>query len=246
MDMFWIHQDDALPGYGFGQFSLAHFFLSLLTTLMIIITIKRYKDSDTDSRLKMRKMIATAILTCEIVKLIVMAVTGARVSNNLPLEVCSFAGYTIVIDAFVKDKKIFSQMLLYLYLPGAIMALLFPTTVCLPAFNFYSIHQFVFHGLIIAYVLMRFAAEEIEMNYMSLWKSVLIMLGIGLFVYFIDLLFDRNYMFLMGTYDNFMLNIIWNITGGGLLYDLGLIVFSIFVMHIFYTMFMFFSKIIYE
>ena len=237
MDLFWTHQDNIQKGLGFGQFSPAHFLLILLSFILIVFIIIKYKKSDSGSRLMMRRQIAVFLMVLEAVKLVVMAVTGARVSNNLPLEICSFGEYAIVLDAFLKNNKFLSKMLLYLFLPAALMSIVFPTTTILPVFNFFTIHQFLFHALIIAYALMRFVAKETETDYLSVWQSIAAISMIAMAVYVIDRVFDHNFMFLMDTYDNFMLNKIWNIAGGRLMYDLGLVIFSMIVIHIFYFIF---------
>ena len=237
MEHFWTHPDNIAEGLGFGQFSLTHILYILLSVLLIAFIIRRYKSADDDSRLMIRKAIAVSLLTLEAVKMIVMCVTEVKASNNLPLEICSFAEYTIVLDAFLKDNKVLRKILLYLFLPAAIMSLIFPTTHIIPAFSFFALHQFIFHALIAAYALMRFAAKEVEMDYQGVWKSILAISIIAAFVYVIDYVFNRNFMFLMDTYNNFMLNIIWNLTGGGVMYDLGLVCFSIIVVHIFYFIF---------
>lgn len=209
-----------------------------------MLIIVKYKNSDAQSRINIRKIIAISLAVCEIAKMITMILTKARVTNNLPLEICSFAEYIIILDALIKERKVYSSMLLYLFLPAAIMALVFPTTSILPLFNFYTIHQYIFHALIIAYALMRFISKETQLDYKNVWKSILIISIIAMFVYVIDRVFNRNFMFLMDTYDNFMLNIIWNITGGGIMYDLGLVVFSIIVIHMFYLLFKLFYRFI--
>ena len=244
MDYFWTHQDFIPEGLGFGQFSLIHIFLLFLSIVFIVLIIVKYKNSDAQSRISIRKKIAISLAVCEIVKMITMILTKARVTNNLPLEICSFAEYIIILDALIKERKVYSSMLLYLFLPAAIMALIFPTTSILPLFNFYTIHQYIFHALIIAYALMRFISKETQLDYKNVWKSILIISIIAMFVYIIDYVFNRNFMFLMDTYDNFMLNIIWNIAGGGIMYDLGLVVFSIIVIHMFYLLFKLFYRFI--
>lgn len=244
MDYFWTHQDFIPKGLGFGQFTFIHIFLMLLSIVFVVLIIVKYKNSDAQSRINIRKIIAISLAVCEIAKIITMILTKARVTNNLPLEICSFAEYIIILDALIKERKVYSSMLLYLFLPAAIMALVFPTTSILPLFNFYTIHQYVFHALIIAYALMRFISKETQLDYKNVWKSILIISVIAMFVYVIDRVFNRNFMFLMDTYDNFMLNIIWNIAGGGIMYDLGLVVFSIIVIHMFYLLFKLFYRFI--
>ena len=244
MDTFWTHPDDGRQGIGFGQFSLTHFFLLILTAIFVAIIIKKYVDSDASSRLKMRKTIAIYLLVSEVFKLIVLGVKGLELKEYLPLEACSFAAYTIIIDAFTEDQKFWSKILLYLFFAGALMALVFPTCVVLPVFNYFTIHLFVFHGLIVAYALMRFFAKEVELDYMSLWKCVLVTLILVIIIYGVNTLLGSNYMFLMDTYDNYLLNIIWNITGGGLLYDVGFVVLCCIIVHIFYLVFKMISKVI--
>lgn len=237
MEDFWTHQDNIPDGLGFGQFSLTHIIAILVMLLLIVFIIHKYKNSDDEKRLFIRKLIAISLIILETSKIIVMSLTDVIVSNNLPLEICSFAEYAIILDAFLKDNNTLPQMLLYLFFPAALMALIFPTTSVLPIINFFSFHQFLFHALIIAYAFMRFISKEVKINYKGVWKSIGIISAIALCVYFIDVIFDRNFMFLRDTYNNAMLNVIWNVTGGGLKYDGGLVIFSIFVIHIFYFIF---------
>ena len=233
VDYFWVHQDVVSPGLGFGQFSRTHFFLMLLSLFLIVLLAWKYKRLDRVSRVLLRKRIAVFLVLLEAAKIFVMGFTRAEISRNLPLEICSFGEYAIVLDAFLKKKTILPQMLLYVFTPAALMSIVFPTTSILPMFNFYTLHQFVFHALIIGYTGMRYGVGEIETDYVSVWKSIAGVSILALFVGVIDYTCDKNYMFLRDTYDNVMLNKIWAITGGGIRYDLGLVVFSVIVIHVF-------------
>jgi uncharacterized membrane protein YwaF len=124
-------------------------------------------------------------------------------------------------------------MLLTMFLPAAIMAILVPTTSTLPAINFYTIHQFLYHGLIIAYVMTRFLYGEIPLSYPGVWKSILQIIMLATVIYIIDTVFNKNFMFLRDTYDNALLNVIWKITGGGIHYTGGLVCFCIIMIHVF-------------
>lgn len=234
---FWTHTDLIEDGLGYGQFTLAHLVWIFLMIAAIVITAIVYRSVDQNTRIIIRKTIALILIVGEIVKLLFIGRSEVKVSEYLPLEICSFGAYCVILDAFIMRDTFFGQMLLILFLPAATMAIFFPTTSRLPAINFYTIHQFIFHELIVAYAMMRFANGEIMMNYPDVWRSIFTIIIIVMFIYIVDVRFNRNFMFLRSTYDNPLLNVIWNATGGGFRYTIGLICFSIFMIHVFFVIF---------
>ncbi len=237
MKYFWTHRDNIPEGLGYGQFSAAHFILMALTVLFTVIITIAYHGSDANGRIIILRSIAATLMIIEVIKMILIWFSDVKFTDYLPLEICSFAAYSCVFDSINPQNEFFSILLLTLFLPAATMAIIVPTTSTLPAFNFYTIHQFLYHGLIIAYVIARFACGEMALSYPQLWLSVgkiLILVGI---MYCVDTIFDKNFMFLRDTYGNALLGVIWNKTGGGFRYTIGLVLFSIVVIHVFYLLF---------
>ena len=241
---FFTHYDNIPEGLGYGLFTIKHFVLLLITILFIILTVKEYKKSNEAKRIKIRKIIAFTLIIIDVIKLIIMYLNPMDYTNYLPLEICSFAAYSIVLDSIYKDNKFFSEMLLLLFLPAAMTALLVPTTTALPIFNFFTIHQFLYHALIIAYVLMRYLNKEIKITYIGLWKSILKTVILASVIYCVDYIFNKNYMFLMNSAGNPALNIFYNLANGGKLYLVYLVIFVIFVLHLFYLLFKGLDKLI--
>ena len=237
MKRFWLHQEQASGEYGYGQFTIKHLLLIALTVIATAFVCVVYIDSDAQTRIIIRRTIGITLMVIEVIKMIVLSKIDVKVSDYLPLEVCSFAAYFIVIDSFWLGNDILPQMLLTLFLPAAIMAVIFPTTTKLPAFNFFTIHQFVFHGLIIMYVFARFFALEIPLTYIGVWKSILIVLVLVATIYFIDVKFNKNYMFLTDTFGNPLLKVVEEKSKNNIGYTLGLICFSTFMIHVFYFIF---------
>lgn len=244
MNDFFTHYEDIQEGLGYGLFTKGHFFLLGLSLLIIIFIIKKYLHSNNDNRLKTRRFIGIFLIMIDIIKMIIMIIQPVDATNYLPLEICSFAAYSIVLDSIYKDNKFFSEMLLLLFLPAAIVALLVPTTIKLPIFNFFTIHQFIYHLLIIAYVLMRYLNKEINITYKGLLKSILKTIILASIIYCIDLLFNKNYMFLINSAGNPALDIFYNLANGGRLYTIYLILFVIFVLHLFFIIFKGIDKLI--
>lgn len=238
MKHFMTHKDN-MPAHepGYGQFSLGHFFLLLLSTLLIFAFVVLYAHAEAARKIFLLRSIAFTLIFIEAIKMIVIALSDVKLSNYLPLEICSFGAYFIVLDSIFVGNTIFPEMLLTLFLPAALMAILVPTTSTLPILNFYTIHQFLYHDLIIAYIAARFLCKEIPLTYSGVWISIVQILLLAGIIYLIDVHFDKNFMFLRDPYGNPLLGFIWKVCKGGFGYTLGLVAFCILMIHVFYLFF---------
>ena len=237
MKYFWTHKDNIPEGMGYGQFSIKHLMWLILTISLIVGVVFLYGQLEPSSRITLLRTIGATLIIIDIIKMVLIYHSDVVFSDYLPLELCSFATYFIVCDSIWIGNVIFPEMLLTMFLPAAIMAILVPTTSTLPAINFYTIHQFLYHGLIIAYVMTRFLYGEIPLSYPGVWKSILQIIMLATVIYIIDTVFNKNFMFLRDTYDNALLNVIWKITGGGINYTGGLVCFCIIMIHVFFIIF---------
>ena len=242
MNLFWIHRDilDAMGvERGFGLFSLPHLIWIGLMAAMTVLVSLLYGRAGERGRDNLRKGLALFLILFEIFKQCLMVLTGAPPLNYLPLDVCSYGEYVILADALWPQNRPMKQLLAFAFLPAAFMALLLPTVTVYPPVNFYTIHQFVMHGAIVAYSVARYAAGEIRPRYRGLWMTLLVFILLAAAVYRVNLAFDTNYMFLNGPFGNPVLKLLWNMTGGagGNLYVLSLIGLVTLVLHIMYAFF---------
>ena len=238
MKHFWTHKEN-MPSEepGYGQFTIGHFFLLALSTLLIICYVILYNKSDSETRIILCRSIAFTLIFIDVIKMIIIGKSDVKLSDYLPLELCSFASYYIVLDSIFADNTIFPITLLTMFMPAAIMAILFPTSSTLPILNFYTIHQFLYHALIIAYIMARFLCKEIPLTYSGVWLSLLQIVLLAIVIYIIDAVFDKNFMFLRDPYGNPVLDFLWKTFKGGISYTLGLVAFCIFMIHVFYGFF---------
>ena len=81
------------------------------------------------------------------------------------------------------------------------------------------------------------------LSYPQLWMGILKILALVSVMYCVDTVFDKNFMFLRDTYGNPLLDIIWKKSGGGFRYTIGLVLFSIVVLHVFYLLFWIIDKL---
>ena len=234
---FWTHKNHIPEGIGYGQFTPAHFVWIAASAMFVAVISFVYSISGLADRYTILRTIAAILIIIDVIKLVLIGYSDVKVTEYLPLELCSFAAYFIVIDSIFPENTITPLMLLIVFLPAAIMAVVFPTTQTLPSFNFYTIHQFLYHDLIIAYVISRFISGEIDFSYLGVWISILSTLALAGIVYVIDTVFNRNYMFLRGTEGNPLLEVIWKVTKGGIAYTGGLVCFCIIIIHFFFLLF---------
>ena len=238
-NLFWVHRSvlekEGLD-VGFGTFSPVHFLWLALMASGIAVFAVCYRRCQERGRDNMRKASALFIILFEIFKQCVVALTGVSNVETLPVELCSMAEYAMLADAMWPEKRFLRQPFLYLFLPAALMALLLPTVVVYPAFSFYTLHQFLMHAVIAAYIIARCAAGEFRAAYTGIWTSVAKLLPVVAAVYWIDLHFGNSYMFLTDPYGNPVLELVWRLTGnrGGLPYIGGLLLLIIVVLHAVY------------
>jgi len=164
-DHFWLYTEKAAADntdVGFTLFSGGHLvWLAAMAALMIIV-VRLYLGSSPGRRIGIRRLLALYLLVTEIVKDVIIVAVGAPLSAYLPLHLCGYAIFFLLIDAFLPEQKTTGQMIAYAFGPGALMALLFCSWTSLPLFwNFMTIHSFLFHAVILAYMIMRLAAGEI-------------------------------------------------------------------------------------
>ena len=234
---FWINYENPPKGVGYGQFSVGHLILVLCSALLVVLIVALYKKSDQTRRIRIRRGIAIALVVLECVKQTFLYIQGTPMIRYLPLEVCSFAAYAIICDAIWVKNKFLPEMLVTIFLPAAIMQHVSPSTSVLPLCNYFTFSQFAFHGLIIAYILARFLSGEIRLTYRGVWASVAKIAVLAAIVYGINRLLGENFMFLLDSEGNYLLDKMYRAAGGGIKYTLALIVFAAAIIHVFFAIF---------
>lgn len=234
---FWDYiPPDGAGDTGFGLFTKAHFAWLLILAVLIAFFVIVYYQGGENRRDNMRKWTALFLIGIEILKQCVGSLNAIPPGTYLPMEMCSFAEYTILIDAMWPRGRTTKQMLAFAFLPAAIMALVMPSSTIYPAISFYAIHQLVMHAAIVAYIIARYKASEISPRYSGIWLTLLIINIIIIPIYLVDLHYDNNYMYLRGPAENAVIGMVYNLTGGhgGILYIFGLEILVAIVMHITY------------
>lgn len=216
-DNFWLYTEKAISegtDVGFELFSRGHLIWLLVLAVASFMIVLTYIRSGSKKQLKMRKFFATFLLVIEIIKDVIIVIIGAPILGYLPLHLCGYAIFFLLIDAYCPRQKITGQLVAYAFGPGALMALLFCSWTMLPILcNFMTIHSFIFHAVIVTYLIMRLADGEIKPDYKGVWISLLTMAALAVPAYLVDMKFGYNYMFIYEVQRNSPLEPIWEIFG---------------------------------
>ena len=142
----------------------------------------------------MRRLFATLLLADEAFKAACLLAGGNYRASYLRLHLCSINIFIIALHA-LRPCSLLDNFLYAICIPAALAALLFPTWVSLPAANFMHLHSFTVHILLAGYPIMLTAGGDIRPQARYLPGCVALVLALP--VYFVNVAFGTNFMFLM-------------------------------------------------
>ena len=194
--MFFISKDNIPEGVGFSTFDMTHLLWLLGAFISIAAAVMLYRRLCDNKRKVMRTVVGILVVLCEIVKDIAVAAIGEFDAGYLPFHLCGISILLIGFD-LIKQTKTVRNFLYYIGIPGAMLALLFPNWTALPCVNFFHIHSFIVHLLLVMYPVILVTSGEVKPNIRTMPKCVLLLIGLAIPAYILNLIFDTNFMFLM-------------------------------------------------
>lgn len=194
--MFFKTKDSIPEGVGFSTFDLTHLIWLAIGILLCIGACALYKRLEPKKQTIMLRVLGSYIFFQEMLKNVVVAAVGEFSWGYLPFHLC---GINILLIAFdiIKPTKIVRGFLYYFCIPGAALALLFPNWTSQPVWNFFHLHSFTIHILLVMYPLLLVTSGQITIDLKAAAKSLVLLIALAIPVYFLNLLWDTNFMFLM-------------------------------------------------
>ena len=194
LDHFFTYGSKLPPDVGFPMFGAAHILWLLIGTAATVLLSLKYKKSGEEARRKMDKVCAWFLVGYIWIRTYFLMVLDELTVYELPLHLCSLAGFLCVIHAY-RDADWLGQTLYALCLPGTVAALVFPDWTYYPPIHFITIEGFLFHFGVVAYVVFQLISGRIRPSLRGLWK-VLVFLAVAVPpIYFFNKHFHTNYFF---------------------------------------------------
>lgn len=193
---FWLTKETIPPGLEWNHYCPWH--LLWLAGLAAFATLlsRAYKQKDAPTRAKWRRALGVIIPAMEACKLGVLFATGQYTHDYLPLHLCSLSILLIAVHAW-KSGPVLDNYLYGICIPGAMAAMIFPDWTVLPPLNYMHLHSFAMHVLLVTYPIMVTVGGDLKPNVRQLYKSLLFTAAVAVPVYFFNVKFGTNFMFLM-------------------------------------------------
>ncbi len=188
--------DTIPPGVGFAHFDLCHFLWILALCLFTATAVLLYRRADDRMRIKIRWLFVALLWADELWKWVGLLIAGEPSFGYLPFHLCSINLFMITLFV-IRPSKLLGNYLYTVAFPAAMAALLFPNWTPLPSANFMHLHSFSIHILLAAVPMVFTFAGEIRPDVRTIPKILLLVIGMAIPVYGLNLLWDTNFMFLM-------------------------------------------------
>ena len=194
--MFFVTSDHIPEGVGFQTFGLTHILWLLAGFMVCLAGCIFYRKLSLDKRKTVLKVLGVYIFLQEMAKNLVLILLNEFSWGYLPFHLC---GINILLIAFdtIKQTKMVRSFLYYFAIPGAALALLFPNWTEMPVWNFFHIHSFTIHFLLVLYPLLLVTTNQVSTELKSAFQGLILLVAIAIPVYCLNLILDTNFMFLM-------------------------------------------------
>ena len=164
-----------IKNVGFKHFDSTHLFWILLCIGVCVLFSVLYRRGDAKKRAKLKIILASIIVSLEVIKLVGVIASGSFTVKYLPFHLCSINIFIIAIHAF-KPTKTLDNFLYLLGIPGAFLAMLIPTWTELPLANFMHIFSFAMHVFLLAYPIMITVGGDVKPELRHLPKVLLLLI----------------------------------------------------------------------
>ena len=194
LQYFFTYGTDLPPDVGFPMFGAAHICCLIGCSLLAAAIIACYKKSTAGCRRKLDKAAAWFLIFLMAFRYIYLAIAGALSVYELPLHLCSMAGFLCLLHAY-KDWDWLGQVLYALCLPGTVAALVFPDWTYYPPVHCITIEGFLFHFGVAVYVIFQLFSRRIRPQKRGTAKVMLFLLILVPPIYIFDKHYHTNYFF---------------------------------------------------
>lgn len=194
--MFFVSSDNIPEGVGFQAYGLTHILWLLAGLVFWVTACFFYRRLSAHKRKLVLRVLGGYIFLQEMVKNLVLILLGEFSWGYLPFHLC---GINILLIAFdiIKQTRTVRSFLYYFAIPGALLALLFPNWTEMPVWNFFHLHSFTIHILLVLYPLLLVTTGQAATDLKSALKGVALLVAMAIPVYGLNLLWGTNFMFLM-------------------------------------------------
>ena len=180
---------------GFSLYGPEHLIWLGVLGVMCGAMVISYRAMSSAARTRFARITATGLLALEVLRDVYLVAAGAWKWSYLPLHPCSFTMFFMVAWAW-KPRKVWGQLMYGYGLIGALAARLFCNWTDQPIWQFQTIYSFLFHGILVGWILMLLLSGDIRPEGKGFFQCILfLVVAAPIATAFNYLLPDCNFFF---------------------------------------------------
>ena len=192
MDRYFARHYD---GPGFELFSLGHWLAIGVITSIVVFLIWGWRDPDESSRRRARFLIAGIMVLNEVGWHTWNIVHSAwSVQEHLPLHATSLSIWGSIFVLITRNYRVY-EVVFFIGIVGAVQALITPAAGDYGLPHYRAFQTLISHGMIIVAMVYMTAIEGLRPHWSSIWKTMIAVNVLMLFVTAVNYLLGSNYMF---------------------------------------------------
>lgn len=199
MEYFWYQQDDIPSDMGYPLFGKEHIISTCVTLAAVVLLAVLFRRAEDKIQRRVLKGIPVLMILLEVWKDLFLVSMQKFGVGYLPLHICSIGIFVFLLRELLPSdawKAFFGEVSVILIMPSALTALIFPDwTVLYPMLNFFNLHSFLWHGLLVLYPVLLLICGEVRPSLKHIWYEILFLCVVVPPIYVFDKHFHCNYFF---------------------------------------------------
>lgn len=182
-------------GRGFSLFAWAHCLWLVGALAAVCFLAVLYRRATPSRRNTLLSVLCGSMILLEITKQLLLLATNRYSAEDLPMHLCSLCMFVCL--GYARNRTADAGEFLYaVVLPCASGALLFPGWSLLPTGSFLSVHSFLYHILLLGFVVPPLCAGEIDPDIRRLPHVLFLLCLMALQAHTLNVLCGTNFFFL--------------------------------------------------
>ena len=225
-DYFFTPDEEIPTNLGWQAYGPEH--LAWLGAMFVIgfFACRYFKKQSPEKQTRLLKYFAVYLLFQEILKDFIYWEIGSLGLRHLPLHMCGISIFFCLWYAF-KGGEVCEAYIYGMNMPGALSALLFPNWTNLPLIHFSSWNSFTIHAMLILFTMLNLTSGRLVPKMRTLPKLILALFAMAIPIYFLNKVWDTNFMFLNTPSEGSPLIPLYSLFGEGYVIAFAVMVISI-------------------
>ena len=195
MDIVFANPDDLRTQTYWELYGPLHLIWLAGIAIACFLACFGFRRASTEKQRKILKILSLWILFQELLKNFLYWRVDAFSYDLLPFHICGISIIFCLWYAF-KPGKLNGAYIYGVCLPGAMAALIFSDWTDLPWYNFSALNSFTIHGELVIFAMLALTSGLLKPDFKQIPKMTLVMYAIAIPIYFLNKVWDTNFMFI--------------------------------------------------